>query len=148
MARLIDLPKGISIRRGKFYVDITVRGERHTGTFCDLETAELQCAEWRAGKADNKGQGQNPTPQEPRVWSLGKAFEVAKLRRWVGTKAEKTTRINARSAHRWFPLVIRFSPAPIITGIYGYGIGRPTILVWMKTPTGFPTSYGTRAVLA
>lgn len=99
MSKANGLPKGISIRRGKYFVDILVRGERFYGTFETLEVAEEQIKAWKNGTCVEPAKG---AQKEPSGWTLGKAYEVTKLRRWAGSRAEKTTLINARDVLQFF----------------------------------------------
>lgn len=109
MSKANGLPRGISIRRGKYFVDILVKGERFYGTFEDFETARLHCDEWKKGRltsARHAGKTEKESVDNP-VWTLGKAYEVTKLRRWSGTKSERAALINARIVLEHFGLSVR-----------------------------------------
>lgn len=99
MSKANGLPRGISIRRGKYFVDILVKGERFYGTFATLEVAEEQIKAWKNGLNIDSTK---KTQKETSSWTLSKAYEVTKLRRWAGSKAEKTTLINAKDVLHFF----------------------------------------------
>lgn len=107
MSKIVELPKGITIRRGKFHIDITIQGQRYTGTYNDIETAKLQVDEWRRYRDGKTPSKQKLVHLQTEEWTLGKAYEVTKLRRWLGTKAERSSLRNARYVLDFFGVATR-----------------------------------------
>lgn len=95
-----DLPKGISLKRGRYHVDIMVKGNRFYDSFETL-TQAIEARD--KAKADLlAGKQVDTTPSCASAWTLGKAREIAHERSWKGKSGEKTALINASTCLEFF----------------------------------------------
>lgn len=89
------LPRGIRPRGGKFFVDVTLRGRRRTGTASTLAEAKELQVQLKAAIIEGRDVGTNSVSKG---WTLGKAFDRTAALEWAGTKGEKTALLNGNAA--------------------------------------------------
>lgn len=94
---MAKLPAGIRARGDSFFVDVSWRGVRRTGTAPDLEAA----IGLRARLDAELKNGPTPTAAQPMpdvekggAWTLGLAYERTLEMRWRGQKSSDTAKIN------------------------------------------------------
>lgn len=110
----MNLPKGIRLRGNSYFWDLTVKGQRVTGTCTTL--AEAQTAREQAKKGLRKGSAPEP-------WILDKAFDKA-MDEWErkDSRSIRTIGINARD------ILQHFGPRTRVTEI-----NRERIIGYVKT---------------
>lgn len=114
MVKVKPLPKGIRTRGKTYLWDVTVNGERRTGTATSLDLALLD----KAATAEAMRSGK-PKPKAP--WSIRKAGDMAYTQQWAGAKAEDTHLMHLRLIYEFFG-----ADTPIS------GIGCEEVVEWIK----------------
>lgn len=99
---LTELPKGIRPRGAKFFVDVTLNGERRTATCDTLDAAVLKQAELREDIRLGKGRETAKARSNASTWTLqqalDKCLELPPKDGWRGTSYEVTGAIFAQDA--------------------------------------------------
>lgn len=95
-----QLPRGIRMRRNKFFVDVSHEGERRTGTFASYDEA---LAAQKRFRAELRGElvSEQPLAKRKRVYTLEDALTLAEAE-WAGTNAEKSALLNANTVLSFF----------------------------------------------
>lgn len=96
-ATVSSLPGGIRSRGGSYLVDVTLRGQRRTGTAPTVEEAKLLQSELRLALM----RGVSKQVME-KVWTLGEAVEKTTRAVWKGTRGERTAVRNVDAAVEYF----------------------------------------------
>lgn len=89
------MPRGIRRRGDKFFVDVTLRGRRRTGTAITLVGAKELQVQLKAAIIEGRDVR---TKAAGKGWTLGQAFDRTAALEWAGTKGEKTALLNANAA--------------------------------------------------
>jgi len=98
MPKVVEgMPKGVRKRGKSFMWDITINGERITGTSATLEQAVKDREEARKKGLENDQQSATE-----KGWTLKRAFEGALLNVWNGKASVDTVQINAQFIFRYF----------------------------------------------
>jgi integrase len=99
-----ELPRGIRERSGKFFVDVTVKGQRKTAT-CD-SLAEAVETKAHLKEALEAGKEVNTRRSNAVSWTLqqaaDKTLSLPKPRGWKGTSYEKQAALNIKDAIKFF----------------------------------------------
>lgn len=96
------LPRGIRRKGKKYYVDVTVDGQRRGATCDTLGEARSKQRELRQGTSGSPDAPQVRQSSEASSWQLQTAVDRTARDVWAGTKAERTALINATTALRYF----------------------------------------------
>lgn len=100
----MKLPRGIRMRGGRFFVDVTKDGARHTATVDTLEEANAKQAEFRL--ALSRGEAPPKAVAPSKGWTIQQAIEktlrMAAPDGWRGAKSERHLTLIAAKVEQRF----------------------------------------------